>query len=178
MKLRENPKFKKKEPDKTSRRSFLKKSVYTLGSILLAGYIGLTPIACKKTPFTPEPPPTPPHQVIVKVDFYNHTQGIIGEKTYSGMSSQPGLIIKVNDCPNTSTVDSKRIAVRQEGQGGGLGKLINFSRTGETNTSFPEENTTTYQAYLMTITNPYDKGNLNLVGKNLWAYVFVKDSKT
>ena len=145
MKFRENPKFKKTEPDKTSRRSFLKKAVKGIGTLFLAGYIGLIPIACKKTPFTPEPPPTPPHQVIVKVDFYNHTQGIIGEKTYSGMSSQPGLIIKVNDCPNTS---------------------------------FPEENTTTYQAYLMTITNPYDKGNLNLVGKNLWAYVFVKDSKT
>jgi len=42
---------------------------------------------------------------------------------------QPGLIIRVNDCPNTSTVDSKRIALREEGQGGGLGKLVMFSRT-------------------------------------------------
>jgi len=156
MKLRENPKFKKKEPDKTSRRSFLKKTIKGIGTLLLASYIGLTPIACKKTPFTPEPPPTPPHQVTVKVDFYNHTQGIIGEKTYTGMSSQPGLIIKINDCPNTSTIDPKRIALRQENQGGGLGKLINFSRTGETNTNFPEENTTTYQAYLMNNTNHAD----------------------
>jgi len=31
---------------------------------------------------------------------------------------------------------------------------------------------------LMTITNPYDNGNLNPIGKDLWAYVFVKDSKT
>jgi len=63
--------------DKTSRRSFLKKSVYTLGSMPLASYIGLGTVACKKTPFTPEPPPVPPHKVSVKVDFYNHTQGII-----------------------------------------------------------------------------------------------------
>ncbi len=79
--------------------------------MFLASYIGLGPTAFKKTPFTPEPLP---HQINVKVDFYNHTQGIIGEKTY------------------------------------------------------------TY----MTITYPYDKGNLNPVGKDLWAYVFVKDSKT
>ena len=30
----------------------------------------------------------------------------------------------------------------------------------------------------MTITNPYDNGNLTPIGKDLWAYVFVKDSKT
>ena len=156
MKFRENPNFKNKEADKTTRRNFLKKTIKGISTIFLTSYIGLTPIACKKTPTTPETPPTPPHQVTVKVDFYNHTKGIIGEKTYTGMSSQPGLTIRVNDCPDNSTVNQKRIAVRQENQGGrGLGKLINFSRTGETNTNFPEENTT-YQAYLMNNTNNAD----------------------
>ena len=142
------------EKEKTSRRSFLKKAVKRIGTLFLAGYMTLAGMNCKSNPTTPDLP-VPPHQITVKVDFYNHTQGIIGEKTYTGMSSQPGLIIRVNDCPNTSTIDPHRIAVRQESQTRGLGKLIMFSRTGETNTNFPEENTT-YRAYLMNNTNNTD----------------------
>ena len=132
MKLRENHHQQKNQ--------ILIVTVKGIGTLFLAGYMTLAGMKCSN-PTTPDIP-VPPHQITVKVDFYNHTQGIIGEKTYTGMSSQPGLIIRVNDCPNTSTIDSKRIAVRQESQTIGLGKLVMFSRTGETNTDFPEENTT------------------------------------
>jgi len=75
MKLRENPKFKKKEPDKTSRRSFLKKSIHTLGSILLTGYIGLIPIACKKTPTTPDR--------VIPVTYTGYVRGLINDSAIS-----------------------------------------------------------------------------------------------
>ncbi len=42
---------------------------------------------------TPEPPP---HRVTVRATFFNHTKGVVGDKTYSGMSGSP-LTIKVDD---------------------------------------------------------------------------------
>jgi len=38
----------------------------------------------------------PPGPVTVNATFYNHTQGVISEKTYSGISGQP-LVIKISD---------------------------------------------------------------------------------
>ena len=59
MKFRENPNFKNKEADKTTRRSFLKKTIKGISTIFLTSYIGLIPMACKKTPTTPETPEPP-----------------------------------------------------------------------------------------------------------------------
>jgi hypothetical protein len=128
------------------RRSFLKKAVTTLGSIILAGYIGAG-MGCK-SPTVPEPPPEPPTptSVTVRATFFNHIQGPIGEKTYSGISGQ-SLVIKVSDV-YASNVDSQRIAVREAGSSSGLGKFVGFSRNREVSTTYPKQNMD-YDVFLM-----------------------------
>lgn len=103
---------------------------------------------------TPDPEP-PPVSVSVLVRFYNHTQGYIGEKVYSGLSDSP-LAIRVDDCPDTRTVDSSRLAVREAAKGGWLGKHVEFSRTGQlSRAKFPKQDME-YDAFLMNITNGAD----------------------
>ena len=88
----------------------------------------------------------PPGPVTVNATFYNHTQGVISEKTYSGISGQP-LVIKISDI-YASDVDSKRIAVRNAGSGSSLGALVGFSRNGEVNTTYPSSNSD-FDVFLM-----------------------------
>jgi hypothetical protein len=142
MSLEENI---RKEEANMPRRSFLKKAISTLGSIVLAGYIGVG-IGCK-SPVEPEPPQPPtPTSVAVRATFFNHTQGPIGEKTYSGISGQT-LVIKVSDV-YASNVDSQRIAVREAGSSSGLGKFVGFSRNREVSTTYPKQNMD-YDVFLM-----------------------------
>ena len=116
------------------RRSFLKKTVSLIGATAMAAYIGAG-FGCKNNPHGPDPPPGP---VTVNATFYNHTQGAITSKAYSGISGQP-LVIKISDI-YASNVDSQRIAVRNAGSGSSLGALVGFSRTGEVNTTYPNNN--------------------------------------
>jgi hypothetical protein len=142
MSLEENI---RKEEANMPRRSFLKKAISTLGSIVLAGYIGAG-IGCK-SPVEPEPPQPPtPTSVTVRATFFNHTQGPIGEKTYSGISGQ-SLVIKVSDV-YASNVDSQRIAVREAGSSSGLGKFVGFSRNSEVSTTYPKQSMD-YDVFLM-----------------------------
>lgn len=150
---------------KLSRRDLLalmgKAGIAGTGAVMLGN--------CKGSPTTPPPPPPPPPPPVrsnVLVRFFNHTQGYLGEKTYSGMSESP-LEIKVSDCPDTSTVDSSRIAVRKAANGGWLGSLIELSRTGKLNVArFPREDAA-YDAFLMNTTNGAD---YDLIDNNPSSY--------
>jgi hypothetical protein len=140
-------------PAGLTRREFLGlagKAGLVSGSVLLLG-------DCKSSPTSPPPPPPPPPPVHsnVLVRFYNHTQGYIGDRTYDGMSGSL-LPIKASDCPDISTVNSDRIAVREAANGGWLGKLIEFSINGQLNSAkFPRQDMT-YDAFLMNKTNGAD----------------------
>jgi len=116
--------------------SFLGKTTGTIAGIGLG-------MRCSN-PTTPEPPPV---SVTVKAVFYNHTQGLLGEKTYNGMSRDP-LTIKVSDLPSTEGVDQNRIAVRESANGGYLGEQKGFSKNKEVNIVFPNQSMT-YDVYLM-----------------------------
>jgi hypothetical protein len=127
------------------RRSFLKRTISLIGATAMAAYIG-SGIGCK-SPNGPEPPP-PPTEVTVRATFFNHTQGAIGEKLYTGISGQP-LVIRTSDV-SAGNVDQSRIAVREAFSNGFLGKLIGFSRSGEVQTSFPSQSRD-YNAFLMNL---------------------------
>lgn len=138
---------------KISRRELLR--LIGKGGVAAAGITILG--NCKGGPTTPDPqpPPPPPVRSNVLVKFYNHTQGYLGERTYSGMSDQT-LEIKVSDCPNTSTVNPNLIAVRQAITNGWLGDYVEFSWTGKLNfAKFPRQDSE-YNAFLMNNTNGAD----------------------
>jgi len=105
--------------------------------------VALGGVVCKSPSETAPPPPV---TVTVRATFYNHTQGPLGEKVYSGISGQP-LLIRVNDI-SASNIDSQRIAVRQAGAGSGLGPLVGFSRNGEVSTTYPSSSGN-WEVYLM-----------------------------
>jgi hypothetical protein len=128
-------------------------------ALRLAGQAGLAAAGsmllgrCKGST-TPDPEP-PPVAVDVLVKFYNHTQGYLGEKVYSGQSGSP-LVIKVADCPDINTVDPNRLAVRETANGGWLGKYVEYSKTGQlTAAKFPKK-VAIYDAFMMNITNGAD----------------------
>jgi hypothetical protein len=131
--------------DKIPRRSFLKKGLITLGSIALAGYIGLG-TGCKKH----DDPIIPPGPVTLQFDVYNHTQGYRGQFSKTVLSESQ-LIIKVNEL-GVSDVDPQRIAVRQDN----FGKLEVFSSAGEAVFTAPKQNMN-YDIILFNSTNnaPY-----------------------
>jgi hypothetical protein len=108
----------------------------------------LIAVSSCKSPEKPQEPEQP-HQVTVRAIFYNHTQGLIGEKTYTGMSGQ-SLAIKVGDIA-ANNVDSQRIAVRKAGGGSSLGRLVGFSRNGEVSTIYPNSDSD-FEVYLMNTT--------------------------
>lgn len=112
---------------------------------------------CKGTPTSPGPEPPKPVHSTVLVRFYNHTQGYLGEKTYNGTSDSL-LPVKAGDCPDVSTVDMNRIAVREAAEGGWLGRRIEYSSTGQLkSTKFPTQDSE-YDAFLMNKTNGADYG--------------------
>jgi hypothetical protein len=117
------------EKTKIPRRSFLKKGLITLGSIALAGYIGLG-TGCKKH----DDPIIPPGPVTLQFDVYNHTQGYRSQFSKTVLSESQ-LIIKVNEL-GVSDVDPQRIAVRQDN----FGKLEAFSSAGEAVFTAPKQN--------------------------------------
>jgi len=134
------------QEEKIPRRSFLKKTLSAIGATILAGYIGLGMGCGKDNPITP---PIPPGPVTVNATFYNHTQGPLTSKAYSGISGQP-LVIKISDIA-AANVDSQRIAVRNAGSGSSLGQLVGFSRNGEVNTTYPNSNSD-FDVFLMNTT--------------------------
>jgi hypothetical protein len=119
----------------------------TAGWMALVIFISLG-MGCGKHD-NPITPPIPPGPVTVNATFYNHTQGPITSKAYSGISGQP-LVIKISDI-YASNVDSQRIAVRNAGSGSSLGALVGFSRNGEVNTAYPNNNAD-YDVFLMNTT--------------------------
>jgi hypothetical protein len=137
-----------------TRRELLKMLGYSATGLALGGSI-LGSSACKGG--SPNEPPPPPAEVTVRATFFNHTQGPIGEKLYTGISGQP-LVIITSDI-SAGNVDQSRIAVR-EASSGFLGKLVGFSRSGEVQTNFPSHNGD-YHAFLMnlgpTTSNDYAK---------------------
>jgi hypothetical protein len=127
--MEDNLENKVKDKKTSNRRSFLKKTITTLGSIALAGYIGLG-TGCKKH----DDPITPPGPVTLQFDVYNHTQGYRSQFSKTVLSESQ-LIIKVNEL-GVSDVDPQRIAVRQDN----FGKLEVFSSTGEAAFTAPRQN--------------------------------------
>jgi hypothetical protein len=126
---------------KVNRRDFLK-----LGGAAVIGSLPIINSACKNSSTLPEPLA---HDVTVSVTFYNHTQGLLGEKAYQGKSNQ-SLDILVSEL-GFEGVD-RRIAVRQTAPRETMGNFVAFSRTGRINMKYPENNES-WEAYIMNATN-------------------------
>jgi hypothetical protein len=112
-----------KEEAKIPRRSFLKKAVTTLGSIMLAGYIG-TGIGCKSTPTGPSIP------VTLQFEVHNHTKGYKTQFTKNATSGD-NISITTDYLLNTlgiRDVDPQRIGIREDG----FNTLVTFSSSGVT----------------------------------------------
>ncbi|HJX05892.1 MAG TPA: hypothetical protein VJ461_04215 [Candidatus Nanoarchaeia archaeon] len=135
--------------EKIPRRSFLKKTVSTLGSIALAGWIG-SGIGCKSST-GPEPPEPVPVQVTLNFEVYNHIQGYKNQLTKTAMSGEP-VAIRVGEL-GVSGVDQDRIAVKEDG----FGKLVKFSNTGEAIFTAPKQS----MNYDVILFNAYPGVNYN-----------------
>ena len=134
------------------------------GGLAAAGLAALAGCRGSSTPDTPEPPPSV--KVRVLAHFYNHTQGYIGDREYSGMSGSL-LPIRIADSPEVSSVDPSRFSVRSASKGGWLGTRIEFSTTGQLNTALFPGQDAEYDVFLMNKTNGADysliDGNSGLV---------------
>jgi hypothetical protein len=91
-------------------------------------------------------PVTPPGPVTLQFDVYNHTLGYRTSFTRNTMSDQ-NVNIKISDL-GYSDVDTERIVVREKN----MGRLANFSRTGEANFTAPRQNLS-YDVFLMNKSN-------------------------
>lgn len=137
-------------PNQIGRREALRLTART--ALAAAGTVVIG--RCKGTT-TPDPEPPPPDPVEVRVRFYNHTQGYLGEKAYTGQAGTP-LTVSVADCPDTTTVHPNRLAVREAVSNGWLGKLVEYSRTGQLlYANFPSRDSQ-YDAFLMNKINGAD----------------------
>jgi hypothetical protein len=100
--------------------------------------------------------------VNVRVVFYNHTQGPLGEKTYDGMSGDR-LAITIREL-GYSGIDSNRIVVRKAAAREAMGELLYFSKSGVAYLEYPDSNET-WEAYLMNIGTDYQLADMQLSGK-------------
>jgi len=119
-----------------------------LGGLTALGSLPLINSGCKgsTTPQTPPPPPPPAIDVSVKITFYNHTQGLLGEKTYNGKSNE-GISLVINQL-GFSGIDPLRIAVRKATGTLAMGDYRGFSKSGTMSISYPQQNEE-WEAYLM-----------------------------
>jgi hypothetical protein len=130
--------------NRITRRRFLEQAARAAGGAAL-GSLPLIQARCKGTT-EPEPPPPPARDVTISIKFYNHTQGELGEKSYSGKSGQPfGVSI---GSLGYSGVDTGRIAVRKAATRDAMGALVGFSRTGTVALQYPATDES-WEAYLM-----------------------------
>jgi len=146
---------KKIKEGKLNRRDFLK--LTGKGAGLTTLFFLLNTQGCK-SPNSPNVPngPTTPTTVKVKANIYNHTQGYIGEKTYTGTSGAL-LPLKANEITSTNT-DPDRITARYATTEGNLGTIIGASQIGTVNWSYPNQDTT-IEIFLMNSSNnaPYEE---------------------
>lgn len=89
---------------------------------------------------------TPRDLVSVRVSFFNHTEGPLGEKTIRGASGV-GLTIKIDEL-GYSGVDSNIIVVRKSASREVMGTFIGFSKSGTISLEYPDTDET-WEAYLM-----------------------------
>ena len=89
---------------------------------------------------------TPREPVSVRVLFYNHTQGPLGEKTYDGLSGE-NFTIAINSL-GYSGIDPNRIVVRKSASREVMGTLIRFTKSGTISLEYPGTDET-WEAYLM-----------------------------
>ncbi|MCJ7484576.1 MAG: hypothetical protein MUQ25_00220 [Candidatus Aminicenantes bacterium] len=131
--------------NRITRRRFLEQVAKAAGGATL-GTLPLIQARCKGTT-EPEPPPPPPgHDVTVTIEFYNHTQGPLGEKQYPGISNG-GFSLDIGQL-GFNGVYPMRIAVRKADNVENMGSLVGFSKTGSINLKYPENNES-WEAYLM-----------------------------
>ncbi len=138
--------------DRLSRRELLRQ--LGRGGLAAAGLVAMARCKGSTTPQPPEPPP-PAVRVNVLAKFFNHTQGHIGDREYSGLSDSP-LVIKISDCPDISTVDPNRFAVREAAHGGWLGRLVEFSASGQLSLAKYPGQDMEYDIFLLNKTNNAD----------------------
>jgi hypothetical protein len=130
--------------NRITRRRFLEQAARAAGGAAL-GSLPLIQARCKGTT-EPEPPPPPAQDVTVSIKFYNHTQGELGEKSYSGKSGQ-SFGVSIGSL-GYSGVDSGRVAVRKAATRDIMGALIGFSRTETISLQYPASDES-WEAYLM-----------------------------
>jgi hypothetical protein len=130
------------------KRSYVKKAVSTLGSLALTGYLGIMSSACKGSPTTPEPPPTP---VTLNFEVYNHIKGYKNNFSKTTMSGDQ-VIIKVAEL-GVNDVDQQRIAIKEDG----FGRLVRFSNIGEASFYAPKQS----MNYDIVLFNAYPGVNYN-----------------
>lgn len=128
--------------NRITRRKFLEQAARAAGGAAL-GSLPLIQARCKGAT---EPEPPPARDVTVSIKFYNHTQGELGEKSYSGKSGQP-FVVSISSL-GFSGIDTGRIAVRKAAARGTMGALVGYSRTGTATLQYPASDES-WEAYLM-----------------------------
>jgi hypothetical protein len=130
--------------NRITRRRFLEQAAKAARGAAL-GSLPLIQARCKGTT-EPEPPPPPARDVTVSIKFYNHTQGELGEKSYSGKSGQ-SFGVSIGSL-GYSGVDTGRIAVRKAAARDTMGALVGFSKTDTIALQYPAGDES-WEAYLM-----------------------------
>jgi hypothetical protein len=126
--------------NRITRRRFLEQAARAAGGAAL-GSLPLVQSRCKGAT-----EPEPVRDVTVTIKFYNHTQGELGEKSFSGKSGQPfGLSVS---SLGYGGVDSLRLAVRKAAARDVMGALVGFTRTGALSLEYPAGDES-WEAYLM-----------------------------
>jgi hypothetical protein len=134
--------------NRITRRRFLEQASRAAGAAAL-GSLPLIQARCKgsTTPEPPPPPPPPPPQdVTVTIKFYNHTQGPLDEKQYTG-KSDGGFSLDIGQL-GFNGVYPMRIAVRKADNVETMGSFVDFSKAGSIYLNYPENNES-WEAYLM-----------------------------
>jgi hypothetical protein len=127
------------------RREFLETAIKAAG----AAALGAAPVfqsRCKGGPDGAR------DSVTVNITFFNHTQGELGQRTYSGLSGD-GLTIRIGDL-GFGGVDGRRIALRKAAGPSQMGSLVKFSNIGAVSAVLPSNNEN-WEAYLMNAGSDY-----------------------
>jgi len=144
---------------KLKRREFIQRSGKIIGGIAGTAVLGSLPMinsGCKSATG-----PDEHKNVTVTLKYYNHTQGPLGEKTYT---SNGALDFTISIASlGYRGIDSQRIAVRKSAEWGTMGNCIGFSKTGQITLEYPASDEV-WEVYLMNAGN-----NANYSLHDLWC---------
>jgi len=149
----------------------LKKSLYTIGILIMfilggpLSVLDANEVESKSVAVT------------LKFDVYHSTKGKRSSFNWNGQGRKK-ITIKMKEL-GVSGVDSRRIVVREKNQDGKIGKLVEFSVTGEVTIKVPEQDTS-YDIFLMNSVNKVnysclDQKKIEMVNKKRFIKVIRRD---